>query len=177
MTEDQRELEGLQALDPQVVSSVYDRYFPAVYRYVTYRVGDPVQAEDITSDVFVRLLEACRAKRGPASNLKAWLMSTSAHVVNDHFRKVYRRPEDELGEDVPDPGTNPVEDVELRERRRKVRRAMAKLTGEQQHVIALRFGEGFSLEETASVMKKNVNAIKQLQFRALAALNRKMDGS
>src|SRR5512135_2196975 len=75
MTDDQRELEGLRALDPQVIGGVYDRYFPVVYRYVSYRVGDPVQAEDITSDVFLRLLEACRADRGPASNLRAWLLS------------------------------------------------------------------------------------------------------
>jgi RNA polymerase sigma-70 factor (ECF subfamily) len=49
---------------------------------------------------------------------------------------------------------------------------MQQLTPEQQHVLALRFGEGFSLEETAAVMNKNVNAIKALQFRALASLQR-----
>lgn len=176
-TDDQHELDGLRALDPQVISAVYDRYFPVVYRYVRYRLGDQVQAEDIASDVFMRLLESCRADRAPISNVKAWLLSTAAHAVNDYFRKVYRRPSAELTETFPDPGTDPADDVELRERQSKVRQAMSLLTGEQQHVIALRFGEGFSLEETAIVMKKNVNAIKQLQLRALAALNRKMEGS
>ena len=175
--DDRQELDGLRALDPQAISAAYDRYFPLVYRYVCYRVGDPSQAEDLCSDVFLRLLEACRTDRGPSSNLKAWLLSTAAHAVNDHYRKVYRRPTAELTEEFADPGTDPVEDVELRERQDKVRRAMIDLTGEQQHVIALRFGEGFSLEETAALMKKNVNAIKQLQLRALAALNRKMEGS
>ena len=52
---------------------------------------------------------------------------------------------------------------------------MSALTEEQQNVLTLRFGNGFSLEETAAMLKKNVNAIKQLQFRALAALNRKLD--
>jgi RNA polymerase sigma-70 factor (ECF subfamily) len=79
----------------------------------------------------------------------------------------------ELNDSLPDPGIDPQVDVEHRERRSKLRKAVAELTPEQQHVLALRFGEGFSLEETASVMQKNVNAIKQLQLRALAALNRK----
>jgi RNA polymerase sigma-70 factor (ECF subfamily) len=51
---------------------------------------------------------------------------------------------------------------------------MAQLTPDQQNVLALRFGEGYSLEETASAMRKNVNAVKALQFRALAALQRNL---
>jgi RNA polymerase sigma-70 factor (ECF subfamily) len=175
--DDPRELDGLRALDPQVVGAVYDRYQPVVYRYVAYRVGDPIQAEDIASDVFTRLLEAVSADRAPGTNLRAWLLSTAAHVVNDHFRKTYRQPTAELHDSLADPGIDPQVDVEHRERQRKLRVALADLTPEQQHVLALRFGEGFSLQETASVMKKNVNAIKQLQLRALAALNRKIGES
>ena len=171
------DLDGLHALDPQAVGAVYDRYFSAVYRYVRYRVGDGTVAEDISSEVFVRLLESCRAGRPPRSNVRAWLLSTSAHAVNDHFRKVYRHPSAELSDDHPDPGPDPAADVEVLERRRMVRGALVKLTDDQQDVLALRFGEGFSLEETATVMKKKVNAIKQLQLRALAALGRKMEES
>jgi RNA polymerase sigma-70 factor, ECF subfamily len=53
---------------------------------------------------------------------------------------------------------------------------MGRLTDEQQHVLALRFGQGYSLEETAKVMKKNVNAVKALQFRALTNLQRQVGG-
>jgi RNA polymerase sigma-70 factor (ECF subfamily) len=173
-TDEQRELDGLRALDPQVVGAVYDRYHPAVYRYVSFRVGDPLRAEDIASDVFMRLLEAISSGRAPRSNLKAWLLSTAGHAVNDYFRKTYRQPLTELTDSLPDPGMDPQVDVEHREQRWRLRKAVADLTPEQQHVLALRFGEGFSLEETASAMKKNVNAIKQLQLRALAALNRKI---
>jgi RNA polymerase sigma-70 factor (ECF subfamily) len=175
MTDDQRELDGLRRLDSQVISVIYDRYFPAIYRYARYRVSDENHAEDIASDVFVRLLEAVRAGRAPETNLKAWLLTTASHVVNDFHRKTYRRPTDDLTDDLPDKSETPVNDVERREQDSKVRQAVAGLTPEQQHVLALRFSEGLSLEETANVMKKNVNAIKQLQFRALAALNRKVE--
>jgi len=173
-TDEQRELDGLRALDPQVVGAVYDRYHPVIYRYVSYRVGDPLEAEDIASDVFMRLLEAISSRRGPTTNLRAWLLATAGHAVNDHFRKSYRQPLTELNDSLPDPGVDPQDDVEHHQRQSKLRVAVADLTPEQQHVLALRFGEGFSLEETASAMKKNVNAIKQLQLRALAALNRKI---
>jgi len=65
-------------------------------------------------------------------------------------------------------------EVDEREQNRVVNEAYEQLTPEQQHVLALRFGQGYSLEETAASMNKNVNAIKALQFRALAALQREV---
>jgi RNA polymerase sigma-70 factor, ECF subfamily len=170
----QNELEDLQRLDPQAISVAYDRYFPEVYRFVRYRLNDEHVAEDIASDVFVRLLEAVRAGRGPQTNLKAWLLATASHIVIDHLRKSYRRPESELPESLPDGIPGPSSDYEKKERDCRLKDAMITLTEEQQIVITLRFNQGYSLEETADVMRKNINSIKQLQFRALAALNRAM---
>ena len=170
---EQNELDGLRSLNSQSISAIFDRYYPDVYRFVRYRLNDETVAEDIASDVFVRLLEATRAKRGPETNLKAWLLSTASHIVTDHLRKHYRRPTDELPETMPDPNTpEPSLDYEHKERDRRLKNAMSTLTEEQQNVLTYRFSQGYSLEETASLMKKNGNAIKQLQFRALAALNR-----
>jgi RNA polymerase sigma factor (sigma-70 family) len=73
-----------------------------------------------------------------------------------------------MSDGVPDPS----QDFEKQERERRVKKAVGTLTEEQQYVVALRFNQGYSLEETANLMKKNVNSVKQLQFRALAALNR-----
>jgi len=172
---DKQDLEGLQRLDPQAISSIFDRFFPLVFRYVQFRVNDAIQAEDIASDVFVRMLEAVHNGKGPEKNLKAWLLGTASHAVNDHHRRVYRRPTGELTESIPDFQAPPGESVEQRERKNKIHQAIIKLTPDQQHVIALRFGQELSLEETAIIMRKTVNAVKQLQFRALAALNRQMD--
>jgi RNA polymerase sigma-70 factor (ECF subfamily) len=173
--EEKQELDGLRRLDPQVISSIFDRFFPIVFKYVRYRVNDIAQSEDIASDVFVRLLEAVKNRKGPDSNIKAWLLGTASHAVNDHHRKNYRRPTEEISESIQDYQDAPSETSEQRERQKRIRLALSKLTTEQQHVIDLRFGQELSLEETAIVMKKNVNAVKQLQLRALAALNRQID--
>jgi RNA polymerase sigma-70 factor (ECF subfamily) len=174
LIDDDRALKGLQDLDSQAVGAIYDKYFSEIYRYVLYRIGDMTFAEDIASDVFVRLLEALQNGRPPQTNLKGWLIGTASHIVTDHMRKKYRRPEEEISESLPDHAPSLAAEVDRREQNRMVNDAYALLTPEQQHVLALRFGQGYSLEETANLMNKNVNAVKALQFRALAALQREV---
>lgn len=165
---------GLRKLDPQTIGAIYDQYFPEIYRYIRYRINDDSIAEDIASDVFVRLLEAVKKRRGPQSNLKGWLIATSSNAVNDYLRRQYRRPTEALSDTMPDESSNIANELDLREQNKIIRRAFSQLTGEQQHVLALRFGLGYSLEETAIQLKKKVNAIKALQFRALASLQRQI---
>jgi RNA polymerase sigma-70 factor (ECF subfamily) len=173
-TDESSALRGLRELDPQAIGAVYDQYFPQIFRYILFRVADRQSAEDLASDVFVRLLEALNRSRGPDVNLKGWLFATASHAVNDHHRRAYRRPLEELLDALPDTSSEVQADYDERERRRNVRNAYQGLTEEQQHVLALRFGQGYSLEETAGLMDKQVNAIKSLQFRALAALQREI---
>jgi RNA polymerase sigma-70 factor (ECF subfamily) len=165
-------MDGLRKLDNQVIGDIYDQLFPEIYRYVRYRISDDTAAEDIASDAFVRLLEASQKDQGPRTNLKGWLIATASHAVNDHLRRQYRRPVEALSDAIPDETSNVRMEVDLREQHRAVKDAYAQLTTEQQHVLALRFGQGYSLEDTALFMKKKVNAIKALQFRALSSLQR-----
>lgn len=170
--DEQSAVNGLENLDAQSIGAVYDQYFPEVYRYVRYRLNNDTVAEDIASDVFVRLLEASEKKQGPRSNIKGWLIGTASNVVNDYLRRMYRRPTESLSDSMEDKSTNIRAEVDLREQNRAVKAAYIQLTLDQQHVLALRFGQGYSLEETATFMNKKVNAVKALQFRALQALQR-----
>jgi RNA polymerase sigma-70 factor (ECF subfamily) len=178
MSADSSELDGLRALDPLAITTIHNRYYPEVYRFARFRVGDGVLAEDISGDVFVRLLEAVHAGRGPEKNLRGWLISTTANIVNDYFRKIYNHPNEEPPEAIEniaqmhDERLDPVVISDANERTLVIRSAIRELTDEQQKVIGMRFGNGFTLEETAELMGKKTNAIKALQFRALAALRR-----
>jgi len=169
-----RVLDGLRDLDPQIIGDIYDQYFSEVYRYVCYRISDETVAEDIASEVFVRLLEAAQNHKGPRTSIKGWLIATASNAVNDHLRVRYRRPTEALSESLPDENSNIAFELDLREQNRVLHSAYTQLTTEQQHVLALRFGLGYSLEETADQLKKKVNAIKALQFRALTALQRQI---
>lgn len=172
--DEQSALNGLQDFNSQSIGAIYDKYFPEVYRYVRYRLNDDAAAEDIASDVFMRLLEAVQKRQGPQTSLKGWLIATASNAVNDHLRRKYRRPTETLSDSIPDSGASIHAELDLREKNRAVQMAYAQLTAEQQHVLALRFGQGYSLEETAAHMRKKVNAVKALQFRALAALQRQI---
>lgn len=167
-------LDGLQKLDSKVVGRIYDQYFEEVYRYVRYRINDEAVAEDLASEVFVRLLEAAQRNQGPQSSLKGWLIATASNAVNDHLRRQYRRPVEDLSESMPDDGLTVPAQVDRREQNQMIQNAYAQLTHEQQDVLALRFGQGYSLEATATYMNKNINAVKALQFRALASLQRQI---
>lgn len=172
--DEQSALDGLRKLNSQAIGAIYDQYFPEIYRYVRYRVGDDSVAEDIASDVFMRLIESAQKKQGPTTNIKGWLIATASNAVNDYLRRQYRRPTEELDETMADDGSSVHAEVDQREENKIVQMAFARLTSEQQQVLTLRFGMGYSLEQTATIMKKNVNAIKALQFRALTALQRQI---
>lgn len=163
-------------LDSNALAKIHDSYYPEVYRYVRYRLDDPQACEDITSEVFLRLLDALHHQRGPTTSLRGWLMGTASNLVNDHFRRHYARTLENLedngeAENLND-GMTPESTLDDSLKKRKVRRAIRQLTLEQQHVLALRFSEERSLDETAKILDKSVTAVKALQFRALASLRR-----
>ena len=157
-----------RTLDARALGQIHDEYYPALYRFALYRTGDPATAEDIAAEVFVRLLEALRSNRAPQTTLRGWLFGVAAHLVADHFR---RRPADPLPDTLP-AAHSPAAEAEDRLQRQAVHGALQRLSPEQQNVLALRFGQGASLEETAGALGKTVNAVKQLQWRAVEALRR-----
>ncbi len=174
-TEDEDLLAGARKLDGRALAGIHDRYYPGLYRYLLYRTNDEHAAEDLTSEVFMRLLDSLHAGRAPDS-LRAWLFGVAAHLAADHFRRQSRRPQVELSDEFPAPDSSPDAEVSAALTTRAVRRALQKLTDEQQQVLALRFGEGRSVAATAALLQKSETAVKQLQFRAVAALRRLMDG-
>ncbi len=172
VNDERTELASLRALDSQTVAAVHDRFFPELYRYARYRIGEDQASEDIAAETLVRLLEAVARGRGPRTSLRGWLFGTADHLVKEHFRRSLGRPQVQLSDNLVSHADDPVGGAEKRADARVLQAALHRLTPEQQHVLALRFGGEFSLEETASAMGKNANAVKALQFRALAALRR-----
>ncbi len=178
--DDHELLERARRLEQQALGQIHDRYYSEVYRYVRYRLIDEQLCEDIASEVFLRFLDALNRKRGPNSNLHGWLIGTASHIVNDHLRGKYRRTMenlDETDENLLVDDHLPDDLIETGEQNQKVREAFSRLTDDQQHVLALRFGQEHSLDETAQIIGKSVAAVKALQFRALASLRRLLDES
>ncbi len=171
-----RLLERAQCMDPQALAQIHDRFYPAVYRYVRYRLDNEQVVEDISSEVFLRLLDHLHLQKSEIRDLRAWLIGTASNLVNDHLRQKYRRPTEDLEDhESLTSGDDLHHTVEQNDSQRAVRQAIQQLTREQQHVLALRFSQGMSIEETAQMMNKTIGAIKVLQFRALASIRKLLE--
>jgi RNA polymerase sigma-70 factor (ECF subfamily) len=157
--------------DPSAFGTLYDRHLSAVYRYVYYRVRDDHEAEDLTSEVFMKALRAI-PRYEPRQAFLAWLYRIARNSVIDHIRRGGRQVsfEDALLHPEVHNAVDP--DIELLAGSDKatLRTALSRLTPLQQEVIVLRFLEGFSTDEIAQLTGKREGTIRGIQFRALGAL-------
>jgi RNA polymerase sigma-70 factor, ECF subfamily len=165
-------------LDEQALAAIHDQYYPTVYRYVRYRLEDEQVVEDIAAEVFLRLLDSLNRRSSDIRDLRAWLLGTTANLINDHLRRKYRRPVENIEDFEFLSGLdNPAETTEINEQQSHVRSALHRLTLDQQQVLSLRFLLECSIEETARVMRKTEGAVKVLQFRAIASLRKFLEDS
>lgn len=151
---------------------IYERHYHAIYIYFYCRVGDRQTAEDLTADVFVRVVDKIHTFVPTEKPLLAWLYTIAAHRLVDHYRRHGRANWVPLSDTVRATEGDPVQQAHSRSTQTDMWQALAHLTDEQRQVIVLRFVEGRSSAEVAMVLGKNEGAIKALQHRALAALRR-----
>ena len=156
------------------IAALYEHFFDRIFRYVSFKTGSPVEAEDITGDVFVKMLESIRSFKSQGYPFSSWLFRIAHNLVVDYFRKKGRRPQVSL-DDAPHEGGTPMDvdkQVELSLVMREVYGAMKGLTKLQREVISLRFAAGLSVAETARAVGKKDNAVKALQHAGLRKLKR-----
>ena len=159
--------------DAEALQDIYTRYYTPIYQFVRMRTNDRQTAEDLTAEVFFKLIRAFRQRSGPRDSLRGWLFRVARHEIYDHYGRGKRFTETVLEEWIPMPEDDAPEAQFIRTMHiEDARQAIRQLTDEQQEVLILRFGQMLSLQETADVMGKKANAIKQLQLRALHALER-----
>lgn len=163
--------DNMQAsLSAKKITEIYDTYHHPIYRFIYRRVGDVDTARDLTADVFRKLVEAIQ-KTLPIENVPAWLYRTAHNTVVDFYRRQKFRRHMPI-EDKMMATQNPMDAAERRMDAEIVRQTITKLTPDQQAVISLKFLQGLSNAETAKIMDKPITAVKSLQHRALAALQR-----
>jgi len=166
-----------QRNDPGAFAEIYERHFDMIYRYVCLRVGNQMEAEDLTQQVFLKAHQSISSYKWKGAPFSSWLFRIAHNQVIDHHRKEARAPIMPL-EELPVAASNPdpSEVVDLEMDAERVRQAMGSLTDLQQEVISLRFAGELSTKEAAKLMGKSEGAIKALQHSALAALRKALSG-
>ncbi len=161
-----------QTGDTQIISALYERYHRGIYRYLYYQVGDQQNAEDLTSEVFLRMLRFMAGFHPPALMFQSWLFQIARNLAIDHYRKTSNREHLVLEEDMTASSLDLARTVEHNLTSESLRQALERLTEDQRDVIVMRFVVEMPLAQVAKTLHKSEDAVKGLQRRALLNLRR-----
>ena len=157
--------------DPSRFAELYEQNFHRVYAYVSRRVRDRAEIQDLTAHVFQQALANLNKFKWRGAPFAAWLYRIAANAVADQARRKLResndRPDISTEQSVPN-------DFELIERRARLFMAVETLPEDQRRVIAMRFADEKSIREIADELGRSEGAVKQLQFRGLENLRNRL---
>src|SRR5882762_1268304 len=161
--------------DREALEELYLIHFDRIYGYLHVSVGNRHDAEDLTTQTFLKMLEAIGKFRWQSAPFSAWLFRIAHNLAMDHFRGRRRwQPEEE----VPEPAGSEEPSAELEAMQSIGRQSMLelidKLSTEQQQVLTLKFVFNFTNADVAKILDMTDGAIKSLQHRALASLQKQL---
>jgi RNA polymerase sigma-70 factor (ECF subfamily) len=162
--------------DRVALEELYLIHFDRIYSYLHVTVGNKHDAEDLTTQTFLKMLESIGKFRWQSAPFSAWLFRIAHNLSMDHFRASRRwQPEEEVPEPPADESTSAEMGALDSIGRKSMLELIEDLSGEQQQVLTLKFGFNFSNGEVATILGKTEGAIKSLQHRALASLQKQLE--
>jgi RNA polymerase sigma-70 factor (ECF subfamily) len=171
MEEDITLLNAARTLDEDALIKIFNLYSTALYNYAMRLCRDPVMADHIVGDVFVKFLDQLKSGNGPTTNLRSYLYQTTYHLIVDEARGSRRTIPLEVASWPRLDVHSSIRGLEDRIMFDVILRAMqSKLTDDQRHVVILRYLDEFSLRDTATITGKTVNNVKVIQNRAIAKI-------
>ncbi|MBI2831773.1 MAG: sigma-70 family RNA polymerase sigma factor [Chloroflexi bacterium] len=165
--------------DKVAFTILYDLYINQVYNHIYYRVSNPADAEDITQEVFIKAWKGIPKYKKTGAPFLAWLIAIAHNLIVDHYKaKKNHVPLEEIESIVQAAeDCDPAAITENSLNQSRLRNMVAKLKGEKQKVILMRFIDGFSYGEIARALNKSEGAVRVIQFRALKELKRMLGES
>ncbi len=175
-TSDAELLYRAQDGNAEAFGELYERHAQAVFRFLYSHVSNRLDAEDLTSDVFLRAWRALPKFREQGVPFVAFLLRVARNALIDFYRRTRNTQEDDIEAiPIPDDRAGPADVVGAQLQSQELRRTMSQLHEEYRLVLTLRFISELSVEETAAAMNKSDGAVRVLQHRALAALRKLLD--
>lgn len=163
-------LKGARRLDRVVLNQVFDIFYPKIFSYVIFRIGDHHLSAQICGQVFTELLDSLSKRREPTQNLAGWLFHTAGSLVQDHLDRI-----------VFEPASGDIEPVFTAEDSLpastapgmigyRLQAVFQRLTPEHQHLLALRFSSRHSIDDLSHILGRPPRIVKDMQYQALRAL-------
>jgi len=160
-----------QHRDQEAFAQLYEEHFDKIYRYVTLKIGNETEAEDMTQQVFLNALKSISSFKWKGIPFSAWLFRIAHNQVVDYLRSK-KRTTVPLDESLVSNNNNPQLVVEQKLDIEQLLLATKQLTGAQREVISLRFAGELPIAQVAKAMGKSQGAVKALQHSAIVALRK-----
>lgn len=155
---------------PEAAGQLYERHYQSIYRYLVYRTADVQTAEDLTGEVFLRMVQSLPTYRQGAAEFRSWLFQIARNLSIDHYRRARVRSAPPIEESLPADEDDPEDAAQHRLTSARLMQAVTELTDEQRDVVLMRFVAGMPVAEVAATLHKSEDAVKGLQRRALINL-------
>jgi RNA polymerase sigma factor (sigma-70 family) len=157
-------------LDEAIFAELYLEHTGAIFNYCLFQVGTRAVAEDLTADIFERAWRARGRYRSRRATFATWLFSIARRRVIDWQRRQRRRPLAALTEDHPDDALSPEDCAEQSERQAALRGLLLELPGDEQELMALKFGAGMTNRDIALLQGKSETAVGSAVHRVMVKL-------
>jgi len=165
-----------QTGDAEAFGCLYDRYATGIYRFLFVQLPDHYEAEDLTSEVFIKAWRSLPRYRERGYPFSTYLFKIARNALIDYWRKEKHKAthsEDRLVS-IADGSSNPGDQLVQMDELEEIRMALGKLRVDYRSVLVLRFINGFSSRETANIMRRSEGAVRVLQHRALKAIRERL---
>jgi RNA polymerase sigma-70 factor (ECF subfamily) len=156
--------------DPARFADLYEIYFDRVYAYISRRVNDRAEAEDLTSQVFHDALANLRRFEWRGAPFASWLYRMAANAIADRFERLARERKIDPPLEIEEADQEEAQDLA------KLFALVRELPGDQRTVVEMRFAEDKTIREVAESLGRSEGAVKQLQFRGLENLRARIGG-
>jgi len=177
--QDEQELvRRAQQNNSEAFTQIYDAYFDKIYRYLAVRIRNETEAEDMTQQVFMKVLQSISSYKSKGLPFSSWIFRIAHNQMVDYFRQQNKKSTVDIeGLQLPYEGEDTQHRMEREVDIEELKKATQKLTQAQQEVLSLRFTSELSITECAKTMGKSEGAIKALQHSAVLALRKALAGN
>lgn len=165
------------AISAEEFEELYEQYFNKIYNHIYFRVHNSHTADDLTSQVFIKVLEKFHTYDSTKSQLSTWLYTIANNIIVDHFRKnkkVIITTIDNTCFSLKDPSIDIQKDVLNNENNQYLLNALSELSDVQKNLISLKFWGGFNNREIAKLTDLSESNVGVILHRSLKILKKKL---
>ena len=161
--------------DEQAVALLYEAHVESIYAYIGYRVNSDEVAEDLTSEVFLRMVRGLQNYRYQGFPFRAWLYRIASNLITDYYGQQGKHPTSSVTDEFISHDPDMFDHIAQEDERFHLRLAIRALPAEYQDLLIWRFVEDLPHTEIARITNKSAESLRAMQYRALKALAQQLE--